>query len=102
MNEYLEERMSYYENELNQELQFYDEIKEFLLTPTGKLFLEYALRENSELLTIAQKVIDDKVNEAYIIKMDVYSGQGHADLGCDVPADVEQMLEDQKFLNTIN
>lgn len=80
--------------------RFVDEVSEFLLSDTGHPYLEFMLREHSSLLNVASKVINDKVNEEYVIKMDVYSGQGHSDLG-NVPSDIMQQYEDQQFLNTI-
>ena len=90
-----------FEHEQERELEFYDTVQEFLLSETGKLFLGWMLRENSDLLEIAQRVIDEKINEMEAIKYDVYSGQAHSDLECDVPADVLQMVEDTQFLNKI-
>ena len=81
--------------------EWIDEISEFMLSDTGNLYFETLLREHPSLLEIAAKVMNDKVNEQYVIRMDVYSGQGHSDLG-NVPSDIMQQYEDQQFLNKIN
>lgn len=80
--------------------EWIDEISEFMLSDTGNLYFETLLREHPSLLEIAAKVMNDKINEAYVIRMDVYSGQSI--IGEDVPADLEQEYNDQQFLNQSN
>jgi hypothetical protein len=77
-----------------------DEVSEFIMSDTGNLYFETLLREHPSLLEIAARVMNDKVNEAYIIRMDVYSGQ--STIGEDVPADLEQEYNDKQFLNQSN
>lgn len=77
--------------------EWVDEVSEFLLADTGHLYLEFMLREHPSLLEIAAKVMNDKVNEAYVLKMDLYSGQSI--IGEDIPADLEQEYNDKQFLN---
>ena len=79
--------------------QFVDEVSGFLLSDTGHLYLEFMLREHSSLLNVAERVKNDKVNEEYAVKMDVYSGQGHIDLSTEVASDIKEQYEDQQFLN---
>lgn len=74
-----------------------DEVSEFLLSDTGHLYLEFMLREHPTLLESAAKVMNDKINESYVLKMDVYSNQSI--ISMDVPADLEQEYNDKQFLN---
>lgn len=76
-----------------------DEVSEFLIADTGHLYLEFMLREHPTLLEIAAKVMNDKINEAYVLKMDLYSGQS---IIGEVASDIEQQYEDQQFLNQSN